>query len=103
MKPANSNIYRDNSIKAPSSEKSEKEAVDKPHFHGHRKRMKDKFINADSKSFSDYELIELLLFYSIPRRDVKPLAKDLLSSSGSISGLLNSSMEKLLDVIGLNS
>lgn len=75
---------------------------DKPHFHGHRKRVKEKFINADPSTFSDYELIELLLFYSIPRRDVKPLAKQLLASFGSIGELLGSAMEKITDIHGTN-
>lgn len=75
---------------------------DKPHFHGHRKRVKEKFINADPSSFSDYELIELLLFYSVPRRDVKPLAKQLLASFDSIGGLLRGSVEKVVDIQGTN-
>ena len=74
----------------------------KPHFHGHRKRMKEKFINTDPAAFSDYELIELLLFYAIPRRDVKPLAKELLSSFGSIGGLLGSDIDKIADIPGTN-
>ena len=50
-----------------------------PHYVGHRKRQKDKFLKNPPNSFSDYELIELMLFQSIPRKDVKPLAKELLN------------------------
>ena len=55
-----------------------------PHYVGHRKRQKEKFLNNLPSSFSDYELIELMLFQSIPRKDVKPLAKELLTQFGLI-------------------
>ena len=55
---------------------------------GHRKRAKDKFALSEGKGFADYELLELILFYSIPRIDVKPIAKALLRKFGSLSGVL---------------
>lgn len=62
---------------------------DKPHYHGHRQRLRDRFLADLGKSLPDYELLELLLFYSIPRVDVKPLAKELISSFGSFGDVLN--------------
>jgi hypothetical protein len=54
-----------------------------PHFHGHRERLRDRFRQAGADAVSDYELLELVLFRAIPQRDVKPLAKDLISKFGS--------------------
>jgi DNA repair protein RadC len=49
-----------------------------PHYHGHRERLRDRFRQAGTDALSDYELLELLLFRALPRRDVKPLAQELL-------------------------
>lgn len=66
---------------------------------GHRSRLKDKY---KSGGFShDYELLELLLTYSIPRRDVKPAAKGLLAKFGSIEGVLNATPCELESVAGI--
>lgn len=110
MKPAKSNSYTDNLVEAISDEvettlaakKHDNNKKERPHFYGHRKRVKEKFINTDPSSFSDYELIEILLFYAIPRKDVKPLAKELMNSFGSIGALLGGTMEKISDVPGTN-
>ncbi len=56
---------------------------------GHRQRLKDKFFKSDPKHFADYELLELLLFNVLPRRDVKPLAKDLIARFGGFKHLIN--------------
>ena len=58
----------------PSGEKPD----DKPHYHGHRERLRERFRNAGPDALSDYELLELTLFAALPRRDTKPLAKPLL-------------------------
>ena len=60
----------------------------KGHYQGHRKRLKEKFDEAPS-ILADYEILELLLGYSIPRKDVKPLAKEMLMQAGSIGGIFN--------------
>ena len=49
--------------------------IDTPHYIGHRKRVKERFVAAGAEHFSDYELLEVMLFLAIPRKDVKPLAK----------------------------
>jgi len=55
---------------------------------GHRARLKQRFLKAGSDGLADYELLELLLFLGIPRRDVKPLAKSLISQHGSLGAVL---------------
>lgn len=67
----------------------------KPHYHGHRDRLREKFFMAGADAFQDYELLELLLFTAIPRRDVKPLAKKLLEEFKGLWPLLNTSPERL--------
>jgi DNA repair protein RadC len=59
------------------------------HYHGHRERLRTRFLEAGSESLPDYELLELLLFYSIDVKDTKPLAKALLARFGSLGGVIN--------------
>ena len=70
---------------------------------GHRKRVKSRFLNTYNidTSYDDYELLEIILFYSIPRKDVKPLAKTLLQKYGSLSKVLSSTKENLLQNKGI--
>jgi DNA repair protein RadC len=56
-----------------------------PHCLGHRDRLCERFLTAGPDALADYELLELVLFRSIPRRDVKPIAKELICRSGSIA------------------
>ena len=51
-----------------------------PHYHGHRARLRQRFLDAGSEAVSDYELLELILFRAIPQRDVKPLAKEVIAA-----------------------
>jgi DNA repair protein RadC len=66
-----------------------------PHYKSHRERLRQRFLKSDPESFPDYELLELLLFHSIERVDVKPLAKQLLGDFKSFSGVLAASEERL--------
>ena len=54
-----------------------------PHYHGHRERLRSRLREAGPGALADYELLELILFRAIPRRDVKPLAKSLIARFGS--------------------
>ena len=54
----------------------------------HRTRLRDRFAADDGASMPDYELLELILFHAIPRRDTKPLAKRLIARFGSLAGVL---------------
>ena len=59
-----------------------------PHYHGHRERLRERFRKAGEDAVSDYELLELVLFRTIPQRDVKPLAKELVAKFGSFAEVL---------------
>ena len=56
-----------------------------PHYHGHRERLRSRLREAGPGALADYELLELILFRAIPRRDVKPLAKSLIARFGSFA------------------
>jgi len=75
----------------------EEAASPKPHYWGHRQRLRERFLAGAASALPDYELLELLLFFSIPRRDVKPLAKQLLERFGSLGGVLAASPELLAE------
>jgi len=72
-----------------------------PHYHGHRERLRDRFRGAGADALSDYELLELLLFRALPRRDVKPLAKALLETFGSFAEVITAPASRLADVKGM--
>src|SRR5262245_24464516 len=72
-----------------------------PHYHGHRQRLRQRFLDAGSDAVSDYELIELILFRAIPQRDVKPLAKELLERYGSFAEVIAAPATRLAEVKGL--
>jgi len=74
---------------------------EKPHYHGHRQRLRNRFLRGGPGSLQDYELLELLLTYAIPRTDVKPLAKNLLKHFGSFPGVLDASPAALMEVTGV--
>ena len=65
------------------------------HYHGHRARLRARFMEAGDEALADYELLELLLFRSIPRRDVKPLAKALIKRFGSFAEVIAAPPERL--------
>jgi DNA repair protein RadC len=72
-----------------------------PHYHGHRERLRTRFREAGTEALSDYELLELLLFRALPRRDVKPLAKSLLEKFGSFAEVVSAPEARLREVKGL--
>jgi DNA repair protein RadC len=72
-----------------------------PHYHGHRERLRDRFLAGGSGALADYELLELILFRALPRRDVKPLAKDLLERFGSFAEVISAPPQRLAEVKGL--
>ncbi len=75
--------------------------TDKPHFREHRKRLRKRFTDAGADALADYELLELVLFLAIPRRDVKPIAKRLIDTFGSFSEALSAEPARLLEVEGI--
>jgi DNA repair protein RadC len=74
-----------------------------PHYHGHRERLRARFQDAGAAALPDYELLELLLFRSIPQRDVKPLAKDLIQRFGSFAEVLSAPSARLTEVKGVGA
>ena len=68
---------------------------------GHRKRLRERFLKAGRGALADYELLELLLTYSIPRIDTKPIAKSLLNQFGSIFNVFQQPSERLLEIKGM--
>ena len=68
---------------------------DKPHYHGHRERLRQRLVDAGAANLPDYELLEVILFASNPRGDVKPLAKQLLDRFGGFAELLSADPETL--------
>ncbi len=74
---------------------------DAPHYLGHRDRLRARFQEIGGDALPDYELLELLLFRSIPRRDVKPIAKALLRRFGSFAEVLAAPAARLMEVPGI--
>ena len=68
---------------------------------GHRSRLKEKFIKSGLTGFHDYEILELLLTYAIPRRDVKPIAKELTEHFKDLQGIFDADLEELKNIKGL--
>ncbi len=80
--------------------KADKQA-DQPHYLGHRQRLRQRFREAGASALSDYELLELLLFRSIPRADTKGTAKTLLKRFGSFAEVLGAPAALLREVPGV--
>ena len=74
---------------------------DNLHAH-HRQRLRDQFIRNGLSSFTPHQMLELLLFYAIPRQDTNPLAHRLLNTFGSIDAVFNASYEQLCAVPGIS-
>lgn len=72
-----------------------KPKIDKPHYAGHRQRLRERLFHAGPEALQDYELLEVLLFAAIPRRDIKPLAKQLLDEFKDLWSLINAKPERL--------
>jgi len=73
----------------------------KPHYLGHRKRLRERFQKTGLASFQDYEAVELLLTLAIPRKDVKIPAKEAIKKFGSFHGVLDAPLEELRKIPGI--
>jgi len=73
----------------------------KPHYLGHRERLRTRFREAGADAVPDYELLELVLFRAMPRRDTKPIAKAILARFGTFAEAMNAPEDLLLEVPGL--
>ena len=68
---------------------------------GHRERLRQRFAVAGFEGFHDYEIVELLLTYAVPRIDVKPIAKRLLKRFDTLAGIFDAPIEELTQVEGI--
>ena len=73
----------------------------KPHYSGHRERLRERFRKGGSDALPDYELLELILFRALPRRDTKPLAKSLIERFGSFAEVVSANPERLKEIKGI--
>jgi DNA repair protein RadC len=76
-------------------------AAETPHYHGHRMRLRERFLSAGPDALSDYELLEMVLFTAQPRRDMKPLAKSLLKKFGSFAEVVHAPEALLREIDGI--
>ena len=87
-----------------SASKPVKKTVDanpKDSRHGHRVRLRERFLKSGGVGMPEYELLELILMLAIPRRDVKPLAKNLIAHFGDYAAVLAAEVETLRAVNGV--
>lgn len=77
------------------------EHLQQPHYLGHRQRLRDKLLNNGSEALADYELLELVLSIAIPRRDVKPLAKELINTFKTFGGVITANPSDLKQIKGV--
>jgi DNA repair protein RadC len=76
--------------------------VEPAHYLGHRERLRTRLREAGADAIADYELLELVLFRAIPRRDVKPLAKALIARFGSFAEAIAARPERLAEIEGMS-
>jgi len=74
----------------------------KPSYIGHRQRIKEKYEKSGIDGWLDYEVLEFALSYAIPRKDTKPIAKELLSKFKSINGVLDADRKELENIEGVS-
>ena len=73
-----------------------------PSHAGHRQRLRARFIEGGPDALPDYELLEMVLFRAIPRRDTKPLAKALIAHFGSFNEVITAPVDRLTEVTGVS-
>jgi DNA repair protein RadC len=78
-----------------------KKAKPTPHYAGHRGRLRERFLVGGADALADYELVELLLFLSRPRGDMKPLAKALIARFGSFADVISATPGELMTMDGI--
>ncbi len=76
-------------------------SLDKPHYHGHRERLRRRLLDKGASALADYEVIEFLLFGARPQGDMKPIAKELMRRFGNLAGVLAADPKDLAGVPGV--
>ena len=92
-------LKEDKATKVKEAENKKEPAVS---HKGHRQRLKNRFINNGLGSFEPHNILELLLFFSIPRRDTNDTAHLLLEKFGSLSGVFDAPFSELVKVRGIS-
>lgn len=87
---------------APQSGAPQSGKQPRPHYEGHRKRLRGRFLKGGPDALPDYELMELVLMRAIPRRDVKPLAKALIARFGGFNEAISAPVARLCEVPGIS-
>ena len=75
--------------------------MERPHYHGHRQRLSERFLKSGLAGFGEHEVVELLLTLAIPRTDIKQTAKELVTRFGNVRGILDASLSELRSVAGV--
>ena len=96
--PPKQTFKQDLLIETPQKQKSQKP---KDHNRNHRQRLRSRFMRAGKQALQDYELLELIMFRAIPRRDIKPLAKTLLAEFGDFNRVISAPSSRLLAIKGV--
>ena len=96
--PPKQTFKQDLLIETPPKQKSQKP---KDHNRNHRQRLRSRFMRAGKQALQDYELLELIMFRAIPRRDIKPLAKTLLAEFGDFNRVISAPSSRLLAIKGV--
>lgn len=85
----------------PSSSAPPPEAPPPPGHLGHRARMRERLLGSGPDSLLDHEMLEMVLFLALPRRDTKPIARDLLAAFGSYANVIAAPAQELARIEGL--
>jgi DNA repair protein RadC len=72
-----------------------------PSHTGHRERLRERFLKGGADAMPDYEMLEMVLFAAVPRRDTKPLAKALIAHFGSFAEVIAARRERLMEIPGV--
>lgn len=86
-----------------SVQSSSKSSTPKPHYFGHRDRLREKFLQSGKDALAEYELLEMILYLCIRQGDTKPLAKQLIAEFGSLAGVLAAPSSRLIEVKGVGN
>ena len=81
----------------PRRDKVPKAPYGSKHYHGHRARLRQRVVEMGPEALADYELLELILFFSVWRRDTKPLAKELIEQFGGLGAVLSAEPSRLAE------
>lgn len=74
-----------------------------PHYLGHRQRLRERFVKSGFDGMAEHEIVEILLTLTLPRKDIKKPAKDLLARFGDLRGILDASADELKTIYGIGA